>query len=214
MDLSALPAGARILNLGAGMGEDLSVIASYGTVHVVDKEPEALKHVPEDLVAEKINADICDLSYPEGSFDAVLAFDVLEHIKDDGAAVNAICRLLKPAGVFVFTVPALAILFSLHDRTLGHHRRYGRENLMRLLEPFRIERMGYWMSLLLPILALQRLVERNSTESNSSANAMPTFINSALYRVLTFENTLIRLGIPLPIGATLFGVCRKHEAVS
>lgn len=51
------------------------------------------------------NEDLCQLSFGDKSLDAVLTFDVLEHIPDYHAAVREIFRCLKPAGYLVMTVP-------------------------------------------------------------------------------------------------------------
>ena len=62
---------------------------------------------------------------PDERFDLIVMLDVLEHTADDRAALReATSSLLKPGGWLLLSVPAWPALFSRHDETLGHHRRY------------------------------------------------------------------------------------------
>jgi len=63
----------------------------------------------------------------------VVAINVLEHIPDDVAALEAFARLLRPGGRAVLLVPALPALFSRFDRAIGHQRRYRRRDLVEVL---------------------------------------------------------------------------------
>ncbi len=58
-----------------------------------------------------------------GSIDLVVAFDVLEHILDDAAALREVERVLRPGGCLLVTVPADMDLWSAHDEAVGHVRR-------------------------------------------------------------------------------------------
>jgi SAM-dependent methyltransferase len=49
--------------------------------------------------------DVTDLSFRDGSFDAVVSLDVLEHVPDYRRALAQFARVLRPGGVLVFTVP-------------------------------------------------------------------------------------------------------------
>ncbi|MBD3231372.1 methyltransferase domain-containing protein [Candidatus Dependentiae bacterium] len=66
----------------------------------------------------------------------VVAFDVLEHIKNDHLAVKEITRVLKKGVIFIFTVSALNFLYSHHDKFLEHYRRYDKDSLKKLLNDF------------------------------------------------------------------------------
>jgi SAM-dependent methyltransferase len=57
-------------------------------------------------------------------FDVVCAFEVLEHIEDDVAAVKEWSSLLRPGGHLLLSVPAFQRLFSVGDEMMGHFRRY------------------------------------------------------------------------------------------
>jgi SAM-dependent methyltransferase len=66
-------------------------------------------------------------------FDCVLYIDVLEHIEDDGAEIEAAARLVPPSGHIVILAPAHHWLFSEFDKSIGHLRRYDRTRLRSLM---------------------------------------------------------------------------------
>lgn len=66
------------------------------------------QHITADLVREDVDLrlDICDMhSIDDGSFDLVIACDVLEHVPDDSAALCEIHRILADQGMLILTVP-------------------------------------------------------------------------------------------------------------
>jgi SAM-dependent methyltransferase len=67
------------------------------------------------------------------SFDLVCAFEVLEHIKDDAAAVADWTALLRPGGWLLLSVPAHQHRFGPWDELVGHFRRYDPAGITRLL---------------------------------------------------------------------------------
>lgn len=52
--------------------------------------------------------DVQHLSYPTATFDVCTSTEVFEHVPDDMAGFREIRRVLKPGGVFIFTVPFVA----------------------------------------------------------------------------------------------------------
>lgn len=68
-----------------------------------------------------------------GRFDVVCAFEVLEHIEDDLAAVELWRSWLKPGGHLLMSVPAHMKLWTARDEWAGHVRRYEREELKDVL---------------------------------------------------------------------------------
>ncbi len=63
------------------------------------------------------------------TYDTVILVNVLEHIKDDAAALDGFYRILKPGGHLLLFVPALKFLYSDLDALVGHFRRYQRPEL-------------------------------------------------------------------------------------
>lgn len=68
------------------------------------------------------------------SFDYLFAFEVLEHIEDDAAALTTWSRLVRPGGMALVSVPAHARKYGRSDELVGHVRRYEKQQLRALLE--------------------------------------------------------------------------------
>jgi len=67
------------------------------------------------------------------SFDTILYIDVLEHIREDRAQVDAAAELVRPGGHIVVLSPAHHWLYSEFDRSIGHVRRYAKSELRELM---------------------------------------------------------------------------------
>lgn len=202
----------KILNIGSGTGHDIAVMQRFGDVFAVDLDPESLDLIPDDLVVEKKISDVCSMPYQDGFFDAAVAFDVLEHIKDDTKAVKEIRRVLNRDGFFIFTVPAFNILFSSHDRALNHYRRYNKNMIKLLCKDFSARFISFWVFLLFIPVAVQRLLKRNDETPKVHCSSLPAVINHIFYRILLAETRLIELGIRLPLGTTICGIYQKRSS--
>lgn len=198
----------KILDIGAGTGDDIVSINKHGGVYAIDIDQQALDLIDDNLVVEKKFGSACDIPYEQNMFDVVVAFDVLEHVEQDNVMVDEILRVLKPGGHFIFTVPAFNCLFSSHDRTLGHHRRYDKRMVSTLLDS-KMQKisLGYWFCVLFAPALAQRFLTRNST--SSVIRMFPKVINNAFYGAIKVENWLIKKGVRFPLGLSVYGVYQK-----
>lgn len=60
--------------------------------------------------------DLCDLPFPDGSYDLVFASHVLEHIDDDIKAISEISRILSKGGVAILPVPIVGKISVEYDK--------------------------------------------------------------------------------------------------
>lgn len=149
-------------------------------------------------------------------FDVIGAFDVLEHIDEDEAALAEVGRALRPGGGFLALVPQHPSLWSLQDEHAGHVRRYTASELRRKVEAagFEVIRMTSFVSLLLPMMVGARLRTRGrKTDVGFDAIdelRQPRAVNATLGAVMTLERALIRHGVSFPAGGSLLVVARKR----
>lgn len=90
----------------------------------------------------------------------MLLLGVLEHVGDDRAALRLLREKLAPGGRLVLTVPAAPWMWSAHDETHHHHRRYDWPTLrVRPTEAgFRVRRHSHFNTLLYSAVALAQLI--------------------------------------------------------
>ena len=69
-----------------------------------------------------------------GTFDAVCAFEVLEHIENDREELRLWRTRVNPSGCLILSVPAWPHRWGAHDERVGHFRRYEPDGLRSTLE--------------------------------------------------------------------------------
>jgi SAM-dependent methyltransferase len=150
-------------------------------------------------------------------FDAIGAFDVIEHIDADETVIAEVAKALRPGGWFVLTVPQHPALWSRQDDHAEHVRRYTAAELRRKVEAagFDVLRMTSFVSLLLPVMfASRRLMrgERTASEFDAiDAVRLPRAVNAILEAVMSIERALIRGGLSFPVGGSLLLVARRRD---
>lgn len=113
LELLDVSAGQSVLDAGCGRGEVLLACAEAGArVAGLDYSEAALRISRDTLAgvggAELVQGDVTALPWPDGSFDAVVCGDVIEHLVPDDAAamLREIHRVLAPGGrLILHTAP-------------------------------------------------------------------------------------------------------------
>ncbi|MDQ1373317.1 MAG: hypothetical protein QOJ09_655 [Actinomycetota bacterium] len=149
-------AGDRLLDLGCGGGRHAYEAMRRGAdVVALDADDAELKEVAvlmSAVVGEStaeapsgagapVNGDALSLPFADGTFDRVIAAEVLEHIPPDAAAMAELARVLRPGGTMAVTVPRWfpelvnwALSDEYHSNEGGHVRIYRRGALVERLE--------------------------------------------------------------------------------
>ncbi|MGH8173153.1 MAG: class I SAM-dependent DNA methyltransferase [Rhodanobacteraceae bacterium] len=157
--------------------------------------------------------DATKLPYRE-AFDAIGAFDVIEHIERDDAVLASVHDALRPGGGLLITVPQHAWLWSDTDVAAHHVRRYARAELKQKLVAagFEVLRTTSFVTLLLPAMWLARRRRGDGMQEVEAELALPAPLNAIGYATLRAEAMLIRSGINLPAGGSLLAIARKPAA--
>lgn len=202
-----LAPAARILEVGCGPGGNLAMLSRFGAVQAVEPD-EASRAYAAEASGLRVDAGLLPDGLPafEAPFDLVAAFDVVEHVDDDAAAVAALARLVAPGGFLVTTVPAGAWMWSPHDEKHHHKRRYSLPDYRGLFEGagLKVRRASHFNTLLFPPIALARLVRRGGDDE-----AMPPRpLNGVLKAAFAAEAGLLRL-TDLPFGVSILLIAER-----
>ncbi|WP_298818763.1 class I SAM-dependent methyltransferase [Chloroflexus sp.] len=205
----------RILDAGCGTGGDALCLRRYGDVVGLDLATEALCLARERIPGRLARGSVMQLPFADQSFDLVTSFDVLYHraVIDEQQALAEVRRVLRANGRLLIRLPAYEWLRSRHDRQVHTRHRYTASELAQLLRKsgFTIEHLTYALTLLFPLSATLRLLERLLPESsNSSAMELPASpMNAALRLPMMLEAAVIARGGRLPFGLSVIALARK-----
>jgi len=133
----------RVVEVGAGIGTFSQRLLDHGVDELLLLEPEPacvdrLRSRFEGLdavtVTDELLPEAPSVRERAGSVDFVLCQNVLEHIADERASVQALADSLAPGGVLSLLLPAHPRLYGRLDRLYGHERRYTRAHLRGVVE--------------------------------------------------------------------------------
>jgi len=121
------------IEVGAGAGDYAATWLGDGLeqLTVTEADPQLLAALRSRFAGdERVTLRDLDVTEaPVGDHSALVAFNVLEHIADDVAALRGAKALVRPGGAIVLFVPAFEFAMSRFDRAIGHYRRYTKSTL-------------------------------------------------------------------------------------
>jgi 2-polyprenyl-3-methyl-5-hydroxy-6-metoxy-1,4-benzoquinol methylase len=185
-ELEALPAG-DVLEIGPGEGAAacrLAVGRAYTGVELSDRT----RAITEQRLAAqgtpgRLLASLDDLA-PDEQFDLVCAFEVIEHIEHDAAALAAWAARVRPGGALILSTPAGPDRMGAADQIAGHFRRYDPELLAAMaravgLVEVRVRHVGfpfgYGLEAVRNAVAARRLAGQAATAAAAPDEALAEF---------------------------------------
>ena len=200
-----LPEEADILDVGCGDGLFFPRLQAFGEVRGIEVDESLLSD--DNPVRSRIYCrPLGDPAYDGWRFHLITALDVIEHLRDDAAAVARMASMLVPGGLLMVTVPAFMSLWDTHDEINHHHRRYTRASLCALLAPHGaiLQARYLFPGLFVPRLgakALGRLLG-----AGVALDAVPPApLNRLLANYLRLEDRVVR-PLRLPFGTSVLAV--------
>jgi SAM-dependent methyltransferase len=205
-----------ILDAGCGTGRLMIQMKSLGDITGFDFRNTALSYCRKRGLK---NAKLVDLNMwnaTENQFDYVISLDVVsdQGIKDDKLILKKFHKTLKPGGKLLLHVPAFPILKRSHDKAATIRKRYLRKEIEVIsrevgFTPIQIQ---YRLSFALPLFLISKLLESIITSrkgSKSDMFALPSFANGLLLKLSRWENAVLKHGISLPWGTSIFSILQK-----
>lgn len=212
------PSGRRYLEIGCGNGAVLRAMTAsrcWERVVASDLHPAGLayarKRVPSEVELVQLDARKVPAV---GVFDLIGAYDIIEHVADDVAVLQALRRSVSPEGGVIVTVPQHPWLWSRSDEIGHHQRRYQLGELEAKLKcnGFEVLFSSSYTALLLPLMALSRLKAQVRPQSADSYVDREILVNPTLNRVFTAllqaEVQMTLSGVRWPLGGSRVVVAR------
>lgn len=174
--------GTRVVEVGAGIGSLARLIAERTAptdLLLVEPSPEMSRSLVHNAEVIEANASAVT-GFLADAVDRVREFEpttfvyvnVLEHVEDDVSELARVFDLLPSGGTLCVFVPALSFLLSDFDRSIGHFRRYGKEELNEKVGAvgFTVDSLHYFDLLgVLPWFVRYRLLGSTSLSPGSVA---------------------------------------------
>lgn len=202
------PQAARILEIGCGTGHNFAMLGEFGTIDAIEVDDAARAIASERLGRPVGSAPLPELpGIADGQYDLIALLDVLEHIRDDRAALASIRRKLAPGGRILLTVPANEWMWSAHDTVHHHFRRYNPATLRRTFADAGATAhfIGHFNSLLFPLAAGFRIAGKlmGRDQADDAQPAAP--LNRAFTGIFAAERHLVGR-VPMPFGVSLLAI--------
>ena len=210
-----------VVDIGCGVASTLTAFHPEYTCIGYDPSPDAIEFArarhPDFELHVGMAADAAEVL---GRVDVVLLNDVIEHVPDDHALLESVVSRMKPGANLIVTVPADMKLWSPHDVSMGHFRRYDLAMLDRAVDKLPLERLfaSHFMSRLYPIVRVVRIFSRlrgrAAGVSGIDLSYPPRPANAILTRIFAGEIERL-LGVvrgearPYARGVSLIGAFRR-----
>lgn len=217
----------RVLEMGCGQGAlGTRLAARYDYVGL---EPDPLSAAMARSRLERLGrgeirqADDTALD-PADKYDVLCAFEVIEHLRDDRAALQRWVRHLRPGGTLLLSTPADPARFGPADEAVGHFRRYEPAELAELLRGLELEQvrvlrygapLGYALEAARNASARRSAAEAGSSREERTASSgrwyqPPAAVGLAI-QAGTLPFRLLQRGLP-DRGVNLIASARRSTA--
>ena len=204
----------KILDAGCGTGRMISKLSKYGNTFGIDASPTAIEICKTKGLS---NVKIADLNewHSETEFNVIISLDVLYHqsFNNIDKIVKSFRNALVPNGILILNLPAFNILRREHDKIVGGNKRFRKKEIKNNLikNGFQLDVLTYRLPLIFKYILIKKM--SSTGENKSLSDLAPVFppLNKFMHIIHKFENDLIKLGISIPYGSSIFIVAKKYD---
>ena len=156
----------KFLEVGAGKG---GLIPFYKNlvkdITIIEPEKKLYKILKKNYSSRRLKIRNQTIENIKRKYDTIIYYDVLEHIKDDLYETKLAAKKLNKNGYLIFSVPAYQIFYSSFDKSVGHFKRYNKQDFIKLGKKtgLKIEKLAYYDSMGFLFLVLNKLLSLKQT---------------------------------------------------
>ena len=140
--INSIKTSGKLLEIGCGRGILLNELKKDYSIQGTDISTSAIKEASKLLKKYLLKVSNIENSNIRGKYEIILAFDVLEHLKNPEKAIVKIKKALNKEGVFIFSVPnnyglfgkLMTSFFNYTDKT--HISTYKRETWIKIMRDY------------------------------------------------------------------------------
>ena len=158
------PGDGAVIDVGCGTGANLGALAEDYRVLGIDASSDAIDFARQRFPTVEFLCDEIPVKLGEEYAHPrlFLLMDVLEHVANDIVFFHDVACMLAPGDAMLLTVPANMSLWSPHDVSFGHYRRYDLHSLPAIWSglPVKAEMLSYFNARVYPIVKSIRLLNR------------------------------------------------------
>ena len=216
-----------VIDVGCGTGANAAAFASRYRCIGIDVSEEAIKAAKIRFPSMEFiwGRAPDDLGALAGQADLFVASDVIEHVEDEFGFVSDLVAAMKPGAHLLITVPADPALWTQHDDSFGHFRRYLPNTLREVWAGLPVSEVGltaFNTRLYGPIKAIRYLNRKLGRTSGAAGTdfAMPAWpLNDVLTWVFAGESRRVLSGLRSGgregrRGVSLVAVLRREQGLA
>ena len=190
---------AVVVDVGCGTGANVAALSEDYECVGIDTSEDAIRHARERYKQVRFVCGMApaDLGEVAQGADLFVLTDVIEHVSDDFLFLSSLLATAKPGAFFLITVPAHQSLWSAHDVSFGHYRRYDQARLAAVWEGLPVTPLlvSYYNARLYPVVKTLRTLGRlrgrawGGADTDFTLPAPP--VNRSLTRLFAGERRVL-----------------------
>jgi SAM-dependent methyltransferase len=213
-----------VVDVGCGTGSNIASLAAAYRCVGADTSDAAidLARARFPSVDFRLGLAPAILGDDAARVDLFMMMDVLEHIEDDYLALSSLLAAAKPGALFYLTVPANMALWTQHDVSFGHYRRYDPARFRRAWAGLPVTELllSHYSARLYPVIRaireLSRVRNKPFGDSDTDLNIPAPPVNAFLHSLFAGEaSRLARVldgrGPAYPFGSSLVAILRRES---